>query len=75
MDIIIERACGLNVQKENITACIMTLEGKKIQTFSTKNDFIKVWLQRYVCTPVAMENTSFYRKPIVKFLESKGVKF
>jgi transposase len=39
MEVIIERACGVDVHKDNITACIMTLEGKEIQTFSTKTVF------------------------------------
>ena len=34
MPIIIERACGMDIHKNSITACIMTPEGKVIQTFS-----------------------------------------
>ena len=40
MDVIIERACGLDIHEDNITACIMTTEGKEIQTFSTKTVFL-----------------------------------
>lgn len=40
MDIIIERACGMDVHKDSITACTMTPEGKEIQTFPTKTVFL-----------------------------------
>ncbi|OLO25094.1 IS110 family transposase, partial [Alkalihalophilus pseudofirmus] len=36
MDVIIERACGMDVHKDSITACIITPRGKEIQSFSTK---------------------------------------
>ncbi|MCK1999626.1 IS110 family transposase, partial [Psychrobacillus psychrodurans] len=35
MEVIIERACGMDVHKDSITACIITPKGKEIQTFST----------------------------------------
>lgn len=28
MEVVIERACGMDVHKDNITACIMTPEGR-----------------------------------------------
>lgn len=40
MEVIIERACGMGIHKDSITACIMTSEGKVIQTFSTKTVFL-----------------------------------
>jgi hypothetical protein len=51
MDVVIERACGMDVHKDNITACIMTPEGKEIQTFSTKTVFLLKlidWLRNIV---------------------------
>ena len=60
MDIIIERACGLDVHKDNITGCIITTEGKEIKTFSTKTIFLLElveWIKEYGCTHVAMEST------------------
>ncbi|TDL72078.1 IS110 family transposase [Rhodococcus qingshengii] len=78
MDVIIERACGLDVHKDNITACIMTTEGKEIQTFSTKTVFLLKlmdWIKENNCTHVAMESTSVYWKPIVNLLESDGIEF
>jgi transposase len=78
MDVIIERACGLDVHKDNITACIMTPERKEIQTFSTKTVFLLKlldWIKENNCTHVAMESTSVYLKPIVNLLESEGIEF
>jgi transposase len=51
MDVVIERACGMDVHKDNITACIMTPEGKEIQTFSTKTVFLLQlidWIKNFV---------------------------
>jgi transposase len=78
MDVIIERACGLDVHKDNITACIMSSQGKEIQTFSTKTVFLLKlldWIKENNCTHVAMESTSVYWKPIVNLLESEGIEF
>jgi transposase len=78
MDVIIERACGMDVHKDNITACVMTPNGKEIQTFSTKTVFLLKlidWIKEHECTHVAMESTSVYWKPIVNLLESEGIEF
>jgi transposase len=78
MDVIIERACGMDVHKDNITACVMTPEGKEIQTFSTKTVFLIQlvdWIKQHGCTHVAMESTSVYWKPIVNLLEAEDIEF
>ncbi|MFA1822999.1 IS110 family transposase [Virgibacillus oceani] len=78
MDIIIERACGLDVHKNNITACIITPEGKEIETFSTKTVYLIElvdWVKEHNCTHVAMESTSVYWKPIVNLLEAEDIEF
>jgi transposase len=78
LDVIIERACGLDVHKDNITACIMTPEGKEIQTFSTKTVFLLKlvdWIKQQGCTHVAMESTSVYWKPIVNLIEAENIEF
>ena len=78
MDIVIERACGMDVHKDNITACIITPEGKEIQTFSTKTLFLIQlvdWIKEKNCTHVAMESTSVYWKPIVNLLEAEDIEF
>ncbi|WP_409300497.1 IS110 family transposase [Peribacillus sp. SCS-155] len=78
MDVIIERACGLDVHKDNITACIMTSEGKEVRTFSTKTIFLLDlidWIKEQKCSHVAMESTSVYWKPVVNLLEAEGIEF
>jgi transposase len=78
MEVVIERACGMDVHKDNITACIMTPKGKEIQTFSTKTVFLLQlvdWIKQHNCTHVAMESTSVYWKPIVNLLEAEDIEF
>jgi transposase len=78
MDVVIERACGIDVHKDNITACIMTPEGKGIKTFSTKTGFLLQlvdWIKQHNCNQVAMESTSVYWNPIVNLLEAENNEF
>lgn len=78
MDILIERACGLDVHKDNVTACVITSEGKEIKTFSTKTLYLIElidWIKKRKCTHVAMESTSVYWKPIVNLLEAEDIEF
>ena len=76
MEILIERCCGLDVHKKNITACIVTLEGKEIKTFKTHTAELLTlieWIQEKCCTHVAMESTGVYWKPIMNLLEVKDI--
>lgn len=78
MDVVIERSCGMDVHKDNITACVITPKGKEIQTFSTKTVFLIQlvdWIKQHNCTHVAMESTSVYWKPIVNLLEAEDIEF
>ncbi|MFC4411619.1 IS110 family transposase [Chungangia koreensis] len=78
MEVVIERACGMDVHKDSITACIITPEGKEIQTFSTKTVFLLQlvdWIKQHQCTHVAMESTSVYWKPIVNLIEAENMDF
>ncbi|WP_391559322.1 IS110 family transposase, partial [Robertmurraya sp.] len=78
MEVIIERVCGMDVHKDNITACIMTPVGKEIQTFSTKTVFlVKLvdWIKSHGCTHVAMESTGVFWKPIVNLIEAEEIEF
>jgi transposase len=78
MKVIIERVCGMDVHKDNITACVMTPEGKEIQTFSTKTVFlVKLvdWIKSHGCTHVAMESTGVFWKPIVNLIEAEEIEF
>ncbi|QYR20294.1 IS110 family transposase [Paenibacillus sp. sptzw28] len=78
MDVLIERACGLDVHKKSITACVMTPEGKEIKTFRTHTVFLLDlidWIKQHRCTHVAMESTGVYWKPIVNLLEADEIQF
>lgn len=78
MQVIVERACGLDVHKNSITACILTPEGKEIKTFSTMTVYLLElvdWVKQHGCTHVAMESTGVYWKPIVNLLESEEISY
>ena len=78
MEVIIEHACGMDVHKDSITACIMTPKGKEIRTFSTKTVFLLQlidWIKEHECTHVAMESTGVFWKPIVNILEAENIEF
>jgi transposase len=78
MDVLIERACGLDVHKKSITACVVTPDGKEIKTFRTHTVFLLDlidWIKQHRCTHVAMESTGVYWKPIVNLLEAEEIHF
>lgn len=78
MDVLIERACGLDVHKKSITACIVTPEGKEIKTFRTHTVYLLElidWIKEHRCTHVAMESTGVFWKPIVNLLEAEDIQF
>jgi transposase len=78
VEVVIERACGMDIHKDNITACILTSEGKEIQTFSTKTyHLLRLidWIKQHECSHVAMESTGVFWKPIVNLLEAEGIEF
>lgn len=78
MEIVVERACGMDIHKDNITACILTSNGKEIQSFPTKTVFLLQlidWIKQHECAHVAMESTGVFWKPIVNLLEAEGVEF
>jgi transposase len=78
MEVLIERACGLDVHKKTITACIVTPEGKEIKTFRTHTVFLLElidWIKEHRCTHVAMESTGVFWKPIVNLLEAEEIQF
>ncbi|MDR0205774.1 MAG: IS110 family transposase [Bacteroidales bacterium] len=70
-----EKACGLDVHKESVFACILDEQGKKIfeKRFGTLTpDLIALrdTLVEYGCGRVAMESTSIYWMPIWHILDS-----
>jgi transposase len=78
MQILIERACGLDVHKKTITACVVSPEGKEIKTFHTHTVYLLQlidWMKEHRCTHVAMESTGVFWKPIVNLLEAEDIHY
>ena len=73
MEILIDRACGIDVHKATVVACIMgTGIKKEIRTYTTMtNDLLRLkeWLKDNRITHVAMESTGVYWKPVFNILE------
>jgi transposase len=80
MDVLVERACGLDVHKRTVVACLITpgpdgKPHKEVRTFSTLTaDLLRLadWLAAPGCTHVAMEATGIYWRPIYNVLEATG---
>src|SRR5699024_6762461 len=78
MNVLIERACGLDVDKRSSAACIMTSKGEEVETFNTKTCYLiemVVGIKEHGCTQVAMESTGVYWKPVVNLLEAEEIEF
>ena len=76
MQVLYERCCGLDVHKKSVTACVITPEGKEIQTFGTMTgDIIALvdWIKSKGCSHVAMESTGVYWKPLYNLLEVEQI--
>jgi transposase len=78
MDRQLERCCGLDVHKDTIAACVRIggpsgRAAQHVQTFRTTTADLLVlrdWLAAQGVTPVAMESTGVYGKPVYYALES-----
>ncbi len=77
MEPIVERACGLDVHRATVVACLLVGQAherarKEVKTFGTfTEDLVKLrdWLQSEGCTHVGMESTGVYWKPVYAILE------
>lgn len=77
--ILVERGCGLDVHKEQVTACLLLSSGartrKQVRVFSTfTSELVALaeWLREEGVTHVAMESTGVYWKPVYAILEAAG---
>ena len=76
MEAIIERACGIDVHKKNIVACLLIGKPgekpkKTVKTFSTMTEDLlacKDWLVSEGCTHGALESTGVYWKPVFNII-------
>ena len=70
-------ACGLDIHKDTIEACILESNGYE-EPIATRKEFttmrgdlfnLKNWLISHQCLNVAMESTGVYWKPVYELLE------
>jgi transposase len=79
MQVVHERCCGLDIHKQTVVACALTLGAageprKAVRTFGTMTDELLAladWLHAAGVTQVAMESTGVYWKPIWNLLEGE----
>ncbi len=80
MDVRVQRACGLDVHKRTVVACLITpgpdgKPHKQLRTFSTVTaDLLRLadWVAAAGCTHVAMESTGIFWRPVYNVLEAVG---
>jgi transposase len=70
-----EKACGLDVHKGSVFACILDEKGEKVfekrfSTLTTDLDLLRSVLIENGCGQVAMESTSIYWMPVWRVLEA-----
>lgn len=75
----LDRCCGLDVHKEQVTACILVKESGKLRkelrrfpTFTATLQEMGSWLLENGVTHVAMESTGVYWRPVYAVLEAMG---
>jgi transposase len=83
MEIIVERAAGLDIHKKSITACVRTpgSDGRRVERVRSFPAFLdgltalRGWLLSEQVSHVAMESTSSYWVPVWRVLEEDGDPF
>ena len=70
------RCCGLDVHKDSVVACVrlvcdgkVTTEVRRFGTTTAELLRLSAWLAENECTPVAMEATGVYWKPVWHILD------
>jgi transposase len=79
METMVERACGLDVHKESVVACVRVVRGngrgaaREVRTFTTTLRGLKElvdWLKERAVQAIAMEGTGVYWRPVYAMLEA-----
>jgi transposase len=77
MDVMFEVACGLDVHKETVVACVSERHGKTVKketkTFAAHTrglNELRVWLQEKKVEVIGMEGTGIYWRPVYAVLEA-----
>jgi transposase len=82
MNVVHAIACGIDVHKRSLTACLLCsgAPGKKtvkqIRSFSTMTyglEELRTWLAQAGCRHVAIESTGVFWRPVHNILEAAGV--
>jgi transposase len=77
MDVIYSRCCGLDIHQKTVVACLISRaqgqppqqEVRTFRTMTTELLALADWLHAAECTPVAMESTGVYWRPVYSLLE------
>jgi hypothetical protein len=80
VDVLVDRCAGLDVHKDQVTACVRRWargrrresETRTFLTFAASLRELRLWLEREAVTEVAMEATGVYWKPVWYELEDAG---
>jgi transposase len=79
MDVMFEVACGLDVHKETVVACVSEKRSKKVKketrTFAAHTrglHELREWLREQKVEAIAMEGTGIYWRPVFAVLEAGG---
>ena len=77
LDIVYQRCCGVDVHKDIVVACCVSIGGKKqVRSFGTMMEELLelcAWLKAEQVEMVAMESTASYWKPIFNLLEVEEI--
>jgi len=77
MEVVYERACGIDVHKEEVVVCLITgqrkAETRKYGTLTKELREMVEWLKEEKCAIVAMESTGSYWKPLYNIFELEGM--
>jgi len=79
MEVMFEVACGLDVHKETVVACVIEPNGgrktkKETKTFESSGrglEALAVWLEEKKVEGIAMEGTGIYWRPVYAVLEQR----
>jgi transposase len=79
MDVVYPRCCGLDVQKREVVACLLSGEAgpvtqtlRRFPTMTEDLERLAEWLRTAGCSVVAMESTGVYWQPVWNILEEVG---
>lgn len=76
LELVVERAAGLDVPKARVVATVQTPAGRATRTFGTMTgdlEQLAAWLRAHAVTHVAMESTGSYWQPVYNILEQREV--